>query len=214
VAAIATQLAIFDCDGVLVDSERLANRIFAELLTEAGLPTTFEDSVSTYLGRSLPASLALAAERLGRPLPPDLASEYHARLFDAFARDLEPVPGVVAALDALTCPLCVASSGSRQRVERALAVTGLAGRFAGAVFSADDVARAKPLPDLYLHAADVLHKDPSGCVVVEDSPAGVKAAVAAGMRALGYADLVPAGELAAEGATVFTDMADLPDLIM
>jgi len=208
-------LVIFDCDGVLVDSEPLANAVLADLLTEIGLPTTVPESITRYMGRSMPACVGLIEETLGRPVPPGFLTTYHDRVFDVFDRELVPVRNVVEALDALdrTLNTCVASSGSHERIRRSLGATGLLQRFGDRIFSAEDVSRPKPWPDLFLHAAASMGVPPDACVVIEDSPAGVAAAVAAGMRVLGYADLVASDVLEAAGAEVFTDMADLPSLL-
>lgn len=210
--APGVDLVILDCDGVLVDSEPLANRVFAALLTEEGLPTTFEESVERYMGLPMDAAVALVESGLGRAVRPDFLDVYHARVFEAFDAELRAVPGVEAALDALTVPTCVASSGEHRKIRRSLGVTGLLARFEGRIFSATDVARGKPFPDLFLHAAACLGADPDRCTVVEDSPAGVAAARAAGMRVLGYTAMTPADRLADADAT-FTDMAALSDLL-
>jgi HAD superfamily hydrolase (TIGR01509 family) len=216
---VAPELVIFDCDGVLVDSERLANGVLAALLTDIGLPTTVDESIARYMGRSMPACVDLIEARLGRPVPVGFVDDYYARVFDAFERDLRPVPGVVDALDALRAgdgapvATCVASSGSHERIRRSLGRTGLLDRFEGSLFSAEDVDRPKPFPDLFLHAAARMGEPPAACAVVEDSPAGVAAGVAAGMRVFGYADLVRAADLEAAGAVVFTDMTQLPALL-
>jgi HAD superfamily hydrolase (TIGR01509 family) len=205
---------IFDCDGVLVDSEPLSNRLLAEALSEIGLPMTAEETVREFMGRSWATVAAAVEERLGRPAPPELAESYHARLFEAFDRELEPIPGVVAALDRLGRPACVASSGDHARIRRALGRTGLLERFDGKIFSAQDVAHGKPAPDLFLHAAERMGFDPARTAVVEDSPAGVQAGRAAGMRVLGFAANGAAGALEAAGADVlFSDMRALPDLL-
>jgi HAD superfamily hydrolase (TIGR01509 family) len=205
---------IFDCDGVLVDSEPLSNRILAEDLTAIGLPTTTEESVRDFMGRSFAAGVALIEERLGHPVPPDFAERYHARLFEAFERELRPVPGVVEVLDRLALPDCVASSGDHVRIRRALASAGLLERFDGRIFSVEDVLHGKPAPDLFLHAAEAMGFEPACCAVVEDSPAGVQAGRAAGMTVLGYAGGSTGAELADAGAhATFTDMRELPDLL-
>jgi HAD superfamily hydrolase (TIGR01509 family) len=212
----SVELVIFDCDGVLVDSERMANTIFAELITAAGLPTTLEDSVRLYLGRSVPASVALIEGELGHRLPDDFVATYYERIYAAFDLALEPVEGVVAALDALEAlgvATCVASSGTHEKMRRTLGRTGLLERFRGRISSASDVARGKPFPDLFLHAAERMAADPARCTVVEDSPAGVEAGAAAGMTVLGYAGLVHPLLLERAGATVFTSMGELPRLV-
>lgn len=208
-------LVIFDNDGVLVDSERLANTVLAELLTEHGLPCTFEDSVCDYLGGTLARVHAAYLERTGRALPENFDDLYYARVFAGFREGLKPVPGVVDVLDALDragVRYCVASSGSHERIRLAHEQAGLDGRFAGRIFSADDVAHGKPAPDLFLHAAAELGVPPSRCAVIEDSPLGVQAAKAAGTTVYGFAAVTPAERLAGADAIV-TDMAELPVLL-
>jgi HAD superfamily hydrolase (TIGR01509 family) len=202
-------LLILDNDGVLVDSEPIANRVLAELLTECGQPTTYEESVRDYLGGTLRLVREAVEPRLGRPLPDDFEDRYHERLFARMRVELSAVTGVVAALDAVDLPMCVASSGTHERIETALATVGLLERFAGRIFSADDVARGKPHPDLFLYAAERMGAEPGRCLVVEDSPHGVAAAKAARMAVIGYAGLTPAGRLAGADV-VITHMAELP----
>jgi HAD superfamily hydrolase (TIGR01509 family) len=204
---------IFDCDGVLVDSEPLSNRILAERLTALGLPTTTEQSMADYMGRSWASCRALIEERLGRSLPEGFADGYHEELYAALRAEVEPVAGVVAALDALTTPVCVASSGSHEKIRTSLGTTGLLARFEGRIHSAADVEHGKPAPDLFLHAARSHGADPARCAVVEDAVAGVQAGRAAGMDVLAYAGLTAPELLAAEGARVFTSMDELPALL-
>lgn len=208
---------IFDCDGVLVDSERIANQVLADLLTEAGLPTTREESMRDYMGRTMAACRALAEERFGGPLPAALFDDdYHERCFAAFARELRPVPGieaVLAALDGVPLPYCVASSGHPKKIRATLGHTGLLPRFEGRITSATEVAQGKPAPDVFLLAAERLGLAPAACQVVEDSVLGVRAGRAAGMRVLGFARDVAPDALAEAGAVVFRDMAELPSLL-
>lgn len=206
-------LVIFDCDGVLVDSEPLSNRILAEHLTAVGLPVTPEESVRDFMGRSLTAALAEVEQRLGRPLPAGFVAAYYEETFAAFARELEPVAGIHAALDRIALPSCVASSGPHEKIRHSLGLTGLLERFDGRIFSAADVEHGKPAPDLFLHAAATMGAAPERCVVVEDAPAGVQAGRAAGMTVLGYAGFTDAAALSAAGARTFTRMAELPDLV-
>ncbi len=209
-------LVILDCDGVLVDTERLANQVFAELVTTAGLPTTYDESIERYMGRSMTTALALVEAALGSPIPRGFVEAYDERIYRAFDASGSPVDGVVGALDmidALGMATCVASSGSHEKMGRTLGRTGLLARFEGRIFSATEVSRGKPFPDLFLYAAERMGFIPDECVVVEDSPAGVEAAVAAGMQALGYAGMIEAGRLSAAGATTFTAMAQLPGLV-
>ena len=200
---------IFDCDGVLVDSEAISNRVLAGLLTEIGIPMTPEQSIETFMGRSWKTVSAYAAERGG--MPDGFRRRYLDAMFAAFAEDLRPVPGIVAALDAITLPNCVASSASVEKMRFTLGHTGLWDRFEGRIFSATEVEHGKPAPDLFLHAAATMGWEPADCAVVEDSPAGVEAALRAGMTVFGYAGTTPPERL--DGARVFTDMAELPGLL-
>jgi HAD superfamily hydrolase (TIGR01509 family) len=206
-------LVIFDCDGVLVDSDRIALRIQAERITALGLSTTFEDCVRDFLGLGMPGTLRILEERLGRSLPEGWAEDLDAAVREAFRRELRPVDGIAAALDQIELPTCVASSGSQEKMRLTLGLTGLHDRFTGRIFSADEVERGKPAPDLFLHAAERMGAAAADCVVVEDSPFGAAAARAAGMASLGYAPGGGCKALAREGATVFTTMADLPALV-
>ncbi len=205
---------IFDCDGVLVDSEVLAAPILAEVLTGFGLPTTRDDIDRDFKGRSWEAGLEVIEARLGHAVWPDLRERYRAQLFAAFDARLEAVAGIAAALDAIALPRCVASSGDHERIRRGLRAGGLLDRFDDAtIFSVDDVVRGKPAPDLFLHAAERMGFDPATTVVVEDSVAGVEAGRAAGMAVFGYAERTPAAALEAAGATTFAAMAELPGLL-
>ncbi|GAA1552725.1 HAD family phosphatase [Kribbella lupini] len=209
-----TGLVIFDNDGVLVDSERLANTILAELLTEAGLPYTFEEAVRDFMGGSMVSMRQKTEAQLGRPLPADLEDRYHQRLFDGFA-NLQAVEGVGAVLDHLDgigTPYCLASSGTHQRIHTALTAVGFWDRFEGRIFSSEDVEHGKPAPDLFLYAASTLGVKPADCVVVEDSPLGVAAANAAGMKVFGYAAMTDPAKLGSADA-IFHQMTALPALI-
>jgi HAD superfamily hydrolase (TIGR01509 family) len=209
---VRVDLLILDNDGVLVDSEPIANRVLAELLTEYGQPTTTEESIRDYMGGTLQLVREIVEPLLGRPLPGDFEERYHRRLFALMRTELEPVDGVVAALDAITLPTCVASSGTHERIETALRTAGLYDRFEGRIFSAQDVPRGKPHPDLFLHTAERMSAAPNRCLVVEDSPNGVTAARAAGMTVVGYAGLTPAERLV-HADIVIANMADLPEAV-
>ncbi|UGB46194.1 HAD family hydrolase [Frateuria edaphi] len=207
-------LVIFDCDGVLVDSEAIANRVFGRMLAGQGLVLDDAQMDELFLGRTMAHCLALVVERLGGPLPDDFEAEHDRQLFDALAAELAPVPGVVQVLDGLALPYCVASNGGPDKMRFSLGRVGLLPRFEGRLFSAAHVARGKPAPDLFLHAAGRMGVAPAACVVVEDSPAGVAAGVAAGMRVLGFAARTPAVRLREVGAhRVFTSMDALPALL-
>lgn len=204
---------IFDCDGVLVDTEVAANTVLAGLVTEMGLPTTTEESIARYMGLSWASIEARVASETGSQPPADFRKRYWERVVAAWERDLEPVPGIVEALDRIELPYCVASSGDHQRIRLTLGLTGLLPRFETRIFSATEVPRGKPHPDLFLHAADVMGFDPSQTTVVEDTVPGVLAGRAAGMKVLAYAALVDPELLREAGGTVFIDMLDLPELL-
>lgn len=210
-------LVVFDCDGVLVDTEPVANRLVAEALTEAGLPTAPGEALEAFLGGKLAQIAAEAEARLGRALPEGWVARVYERQFEVFRRGLDPIPGVVAALDEIEAagvPVCVGSNGPPEKMEVTLGASGLLERFAGRVFSADHVGAPKPAPDLYLHCAARMGADPARCVVVEDSPRGAAAGVAAGMMVFGYAAAAGREKLRAAGCkAVFDDMARVPSLL-
>ncbi|MFD5149103.1 HAD family hydrolase [Streptomyces sp. NPDC058401] len=209
-------LVIFDNDGVLVDSEPLANSILAGYLTELGHPTSYEESLRDYMGAAVHRIHDLVRERTGQALPADFDSTLHARTFAAFERELKPVPGVGEVLAALVesgTAYCLASSGSHERIRVGHRAAGLDEWFEEEwIFSSEDVGKGKPAPDLFLHAADQMGVAPAKCVVIEDSPLGVQAALAAGMDVFGYTAMVPADRL--PGATAyFGDMKQLGGLL-
>ena len=207
-------LVIFDSDGVLVDSEPIANRILNERLEAIGLPLSLEETSRAFQGRTLPVCLQIIEDVLGRPAPEDFLDDLQNRTFAAFREELKPVPGVKEALDAIPWPVCVASSGDLLKLRTTLTLAGLIVRFEGRMFSALDVSRGKPAPDLFLHAAEMLGAAPARTAVVEDSAVGIQAARAAGMTAFGYTARTPEAVLRQAGASaVFKDMAELPDLL-
>ena len=208
------RLVIFDCDGVLVDSERIGVRIDVQVLAELGWAMSEAEVVERFIGRTDADMVSQIEAHLGRALPADWVAPFQHLYRQAFDAALTPVPGVVDALDRITIATCVASSGTHERMRYTLGLTGLYERFAGRIFSASEVAHGKPAPDLFLHAARRRAVVPLDCVVVEDSRFGVEAARAAGMRALGYAGgLTPRHWLEGPGTVVFDDMRDLPRLI-
>jgi len=210
-------LVIFDCDGVLVDTERLTVGVEARVLTELGWPHTAEEVVARWMGRSSAAQLADLEDRLGAASTRTFDERTTAELLETFERELTAVEGIVVLLDHLEAagvPTCVASSGTHERMRRTLGITGLYDRFAGRIYSATEVEHGKPAPDLFLHAAGRMRAEPSACVVVEDSVYGVRAGVAAGMTVYGFAGgLTPADELASAGAVTFQAMDDLVDVL-
>jgi len=183
---VAWDLVIFDCDGVLIDSETLAIRIEVELLAKFGIAITGDEIVERYCGLSMKAMLADLEARFDRPLG-DEFSAVHAERFAALCEtELAAMTGVVEILDALTAKTCVASSSSPERLRRTLGLTGLYQRFDPHIFSATMVANGKPAPDLFLLAAERMGAVPAECAVIEDSLPGISAAVAAGMTAIGF----------------------------
>ncbi|MER8033607.1 HAD family hydrolase [Streptomyces hydrogenans] len=208
------ELVIFDCDGVLVDSERLYCRVDREVFAELGAEFTEAELVEHFVGSPHEIWTALVEERRGRPLEPGWQEPYRVRYETVLDAELTEVEGVTDVLDALAVPYCLASNGSHAEIRRNLTRTGLLDRFDGRIFSARDVARGKPAPDLFLHAAATAGVPPERCAVVEDSPYGVRAARAAGMRAYGYAGgLTPAHRLEGPDTVVFEDMRKLAGLL-
>ncbi len=210
-------LVIFDCDGVLVDSERLGNQRLAQVLTEAGFPISYEDCRRTFVGKPM-AAVQAHVEATGVLLGADFVQRWNDGLPDVFRNGLDPIPHVGEAVQAIASagiPFCVASSGQLTKMRLTLGLTGLLPYFEQSLFSVSMVSRGKPFPDLFLYAAQAMGHAPEACVVVEDSVAGVMAARAAGMRALAYAG-DPESEregLAAAGGELFDDMRELPRLI-
>jgi HAD superfamily hydrolase (TIGR01509 family) len=212
-------LVIFDCDGVLVDSEAISCRAHAEVLSRHGYPITRDQVFDRFLGRSTRQATSEVEAELGRPLPDDFHVQLQDEQFRSFEADLEAVPHIHAALDAIVQPVCVASSGSQQRMRLTLGRTRLYDRFAPNIFSSSQVINGKPAPDLFLFAASQMNVPPERCIVIEDSVAGVAGAVAAGMPVLGFHGGSHCRDghgdsLRAVGATAtFDDMRQLPDLI-
>lgn len=207
-------LVIFDCDGVLVDSEPISLRIDAVMLAEYGLHLSAPEIVNRFVGRSPSVMREAIEEHLGRPLPADWNARFRPRFDEAYESELRPIDGIEQALDQISTKTCVASSSDPDRLDYKLRLTGLYDRFEGRIFSAAAVPNGKPAPDLFLYAAQRMGVDPEACAVVEDSQYGVQAARAAGMEAFGYAGSVtPARMLEGPSTVVFDDMRDLPRLL-
>jgi HAD superfamily hydrolase (TIGR01509 family) len=212
----APRLVIFDCDGVLVDSERLQVDIEVRYLAELGWPLTFDEVVARFMGRTEAAMMHDIAEHLGEPAPQEWCDRWRAEVQQSLDDHLLPVDGVRTAVEALQADgfvTCVGSSGTPERIARSLATTGLADLFGDRLYSGTQVERGKPAPDLFLHAAQSLGVEPARCVVVEDSPYGVQAAQEAAMPVVGFAGgVIPRDRI--DGADVVIDaMADLPDAV-
>jgi HAD superfamily hydrolase (TIGR01509 family) len=208
------RLVIFDCDGVLVDTERISVRVDAAVLADLGWMLSEHEIVERFVGRSDESIARDIEAHLGRSLPTGWEEKYQHLYREAFEADLKPVDGILEALDQITIPTCVASSGSHEKMKLTLGLTGLYDRFAGRIFSVSEVANGKPAPDLFLHAAGGMGVEPAACAVVEDSLYGLEAARSAGMHAFAYAGgLTQPGRLEGTGTIVFTDMRQLPRLL-
>lgn len=208
-------LVIFDCDGVLVDSEMITNRVFAQMLNEVGIAMSLEEMFERFVGRSMPQCLAIVTELLGRPVPDEFVQQFRKRAAAALQSELKAVPDIGTVLAAMCVPFCVASSGTHEKMQTTLGITGLLPQFRGKMYSVTEVARSKPFPDVFLYAASQQGVVPSACAVIEDTPTGVTAGVAAGMTVFGYCALTPRHRLIEAGAHhTFERMRDLPGLLL
>lgn len=204
-------LIIFDCDGVLVDSEVISIAVDEIVLADLGWRIDPDEIIARFVGRSHDHFLAVVEEHIGYKLPDDWEDSYQHLYREAMRRDLRPVAGIIDALDLITLPSCVASNGSHEKMRFTLGLTGLLTRFDGRIFSASEVVLGKPAPDLFLHASSTLGYGPSNCVVVEDSVAGVQAALAADMNVIAYAGGVTSrDQLEVFGVSVIDHMSELP----
>jgi HAD superfamily hydrolase (TIGR01509 family) len=217
VSRLSAQLVIFDCDGVLVDSEPTSNRVLAAAISEAGLAIEPDEVGREFEAMRLADIQARVEERVGRPLGAGWLGDFERRREAAFREGIDPVAGVEEVLRGLCAAgrsICVASQARREKTEMTLGLTGLRGYFDDSVlFSSTMVERGKPHPDLFLHAAATMGFEPARCVVIEDAVPGVEAALAAGMPVLGYAPSGSGDRLARAGAHTFNAMADLPELL-
>jgi HAD superfamily hydrolase (TIGR01509 family) len=216
---VAFDLIIFDCDGVLVDSEAISCRAHAETLTHHGYPITAEEVLRRFLGVSDREARQIVEGELGRKLPNDFEQEIKRATLQHYAGDLRAIAHVGAAIAAIDLPKCVASSGTPEKIRHGLTCAELYEAFTPHIFSASQVGRGKPAPDLFLFAAEAMNAQPARCLVVEDSVPGVTGAVAAGMTVLGFFGGSHCGEghdamlRAAGAAETFADMRQLPALI-
>lgn len=209
-----TPLIIFDCDGVLVETEAVGARVDQAILAEHGWHLSIEEVAERFVGATADHFVATVEHHLGIQLGFDWHERYGERYRLAYERELTAVEGIAEALEALPFPICVASNSSGDHVASVLRQTGLLQHFEGRIFSATEVARGKPAPDVFLHAAQALGFGPAGCIVVEDSVFGVLAARSAGMRVLGYGGgLTPVASLEALSTRVVTSMLELPQAI-
>jgi HAD superfamily hydrolase (TIGR01509 family) len=210
------QLIIFDCDGTLVDTERVGNQVIVESLQNMGHAITLDEALAAFAGRKMADTLKLIEERLGAPLPPAFLDRLREDMAVAFEERLETMPGVPDVLDFLQAahvPRCVASNGPHEKMEISLGVTGLLPYFGQSVFSAYECKSWKPDPGLFFFAAEKMGYPPSACAVVEDSAFGVRGGIAAGMTVFGYAPRHEGNDLKSLGARVFHHMDELPHLL-
>ncbi|MBW4624778.1 MAG: HAD-IA family hydrolase [Brasilonema octagenarum HA4186-MV1] len=207
-------LVIFDCDGVLVDSEQITNSVFAAMLSEIGLPVTLEYISNTFVGQPMTACVEIIQESLGKPIPDNFVTEFRQRNKKSLSENLKPIKGIHDVLSQIKTSYCVASNSTHEMIQTKLGVTELLPYFEGKIFSVTDVARGKPHPDLFLYAAEKMKVHPQRCVVVEDTPIGVQAGFSAGMKVFGYAEYSNPQKLQAAGASVvFSSMRLLPNLL-
>ncbi|WP_019139822.1 HAD family hydrolase [Noviherbaspirillum massiliense] len=211
-------LVAFDCDGVLVDTELITCGVLADMLNEVGWQVSLEETMRLFVGRLVRDEVPMIKRHATRPVPEDFYLQFVARRNAALEQGVAPVRNVGAAIETLSArgmPFCVVSGADRAKMRLTLGQTGLLRWFEGKLFSGMEVARTKPAPDVYLLAAETMGVDPKRCAVVEDTPTGVAAGVAAGMIVFGYAErMAPQALLDAGAVQVFDDMAQLPELVL
>lgn len=204
---------IFDCDGVLVDSEATSIGVIVDLAKDAGYQLDLDAAIQEFSGQSLQYCFDYIAERSPQALPDNITNEYRHRTYQAFKTDLKAIPGIHQLVKRLSIPFCVASNAPREKIELNLGLLNLIAFFEGKIFSAYDRQKWKPDPDLFLYAAQSMGFQPHECAVIEDSVAGVTAAVAGGFDVFGYASARTAKQLETAGATLFFDMNLLDQLL-
>lgn len=206
------ELIIFDCDGVLVDSERITAEVFSKVLNEeCGLSLSLDVLLETFMGQSSQKCLTIIEEMIGQKPPLGLEARYQNEINNALQESVTAITGIEKALAELSIPYCVASGGTHEKMRTTLGKTNLLGQFEGKLFSTSDVPRGKPYPDVFLHAAKSMQcLDPNRCLVIEDSPLGVEGGIAAGMTVFGFADLIKKQKLIESGAHhIITEMSNL-----
>lgn len=208
-------LVIFDCDGVLVDSEPLTNVVIRDSLARHGLDLSLQEILRTFVGGTM-AGVMQEARAMGAQLPDDWVGRIYEEMFAVLAQEVERIPEIDTVLDALDqagIPYAVGSNGPHRKMEITLARTGLMGRLKGRIYSREDVAHPKPAPDLYLHAAAQAGVAPQRALVIEDSPTGARAAQAAGIRCFGYVAETDPARMTPLCEAVFDRMQVLPGLL-
>ena len=204
---------IFDCDGVLVDSEAISAKVFREMVSELGCNLDFETVLEQITGTSMKENLKYFAECVGADLPDNFEKEFRARTYEAFKTDLKPIPGVHELIDKIKVPIGVASSGPAAKIKLNLTTTGLIDKFGDNIFSCYDIESWKPEPDIYLHAAKQLEFSPEECAVIEDSKPGVIAAIKGGFDVYVLVSETQKNTFTDLGATAFSNMEELGNLL-
>ncbi len=208
------KLIIFDCDGVLVDSEKIANQVFVDCLADCQVSMSVAEAIRLFKGQKVSHCLSIIEGLTGSKLPSDFETNFRTKMMSRFETSLKPVEGVEAAIRALKdFNMCVASNGPIEKMQKTLSLVGLDKYFGKNIFSAYSIQKWKPEPDLFLHASSVFEVDPGNCLVIEDSALGIVAAQRAQMKVLGFVAADNEEELSATGAEVFVDMRGLPTLV-
>ena len=204
---------IFDCDGVLVDSETISAKIFQKMAKELGFDLDYETAVEEFAGASMPENLKFIENNIEGNLPEAFEKKFRKRTYETFKTDLKPIDGVHELLKKVKVPFCVASSGPVEKIRLNLSTTNLMEQFEGRIFSSYELGSWKPEPGIFLHAAKVMGYSPSECVVIEDSEAGIKAAVAGGFKVYAFGTSQKESTFKQLGATVFYSMKELESLL-
>lgn len=206
-------LVIFDCDGVLVNSEPLANQVYVGILEEHGYQVNSDEYLQEFSGASIKQRLEVTSRKLNWTPPSNFTSTFHERLAKLAIQELKAVPGIHELIDSLTVPICIGSNGTRSEILLRLKIAQLTEKFENAIFSGIEVAHPKPAPDVFLAAAKSFNIPPSRCIVIEDSIPGVTAAVRAGMKVYGHAAFTPTENLQKAGAIPFANMFELKNML-
>ncbi len=206
-------LVIFDCDGVLVNSEPLANQVYVQILGEYGHQVNSEEYLQEFSGASITQRLEVTSQKLNWTPPSNFTSIFQERLAVLSRQKLKPVPGIHELIESLTVPICIGSNGTRKEILLRLKIAQLTEQFGDAIFSGIEVPHPKPAPDVFLAAAKSFNVPPSRCIVIEDSIPGVTAGVHAGMKVYGHAAFTPAEDLQNAGAIPFANMMELKALL-
>lgn len=200
---------IFDCDGVLVDSEEISTTVLVHMANSIGANIEMEGAVEFFAGKSFGSCLDFIESRIGEKIPDGFEQTFRKRTFEAFRADLQPIEGIHSLLEKIKVPYCVASSGPPEKIRLNLTATDLIDKFEGNIFSSYEIGSWKPEPDIFIHAAEQMGFEAGDCVVIEDSLAGIKAAIAGGFEVFGFANESNRDLFANEGARVFFDMDTL-----